>query len=57
MDRAVETALASKTDFLGRTAAAVELQLSAEGNPYVDGVIENLDRRWRALMATLKART
>ncbi len=52
VDRAVETALASSSNFLGRTVAAVELQLSAEGNPYVDGVIENLDRRWRALMSS-----
>lgn len=51
VDLAVESALASKTDFLSRTATAVELQLSAEGNPFVDRVVENLDRRWRARKA------
>jgi hypothetical protein len=51
LDRAVETALASKTGFLSRTVAAVEVQLSSEGNPFLDAAIENLDRRWRARMA------
>ena len=48
MDHAVETALASKTGFLSRTVAAVEIQLTAEQNPFLDAAIENLDRRWRA---------
>jgi len=51
LDRAVETALASKTGFLSRTVAAVEIQLTAEQNPYLDAAIENLDRRWRARVA------
>ncbi|MEJ7596422.1 MAG: hypothetical protein WKG01_00815 [Kofleriaceae bacterium] len=51
LDRAVETALASKHNFLSRTVAAVEIQLSSEGNPFLDAAIENLDRRWRARMA------
>lgn len=51
VDRAVETALASKTGFLSRTVAAVEVQLSAEGNPFLDGALEALDRRWRARVA------
>ena len=51
LDRAVETALANKHNFLSRTAAAVEIQLSSEGNPFLDAAIENLDRRWRARMA------
>lgn len=51
MDHALETALASKTGFLSRTVAAVEIQLTAEQNPFLDAVIENLDRRWRARMA------
>ncbi|MBA3393786.1 MAG: hypothetical protein H0T89_14150 [Deltaproteobacteria bacterium] len=51
VDRAVETALASKTGFLSRTVTAVELQLSAEQNPFIDRAIENLDRRWRARLA------
>ncbi len=51
VDRAVENALASKTGFLSRTVAAVEIQLSAEQNPFIDGAIENLDQRWRARLA------
>src|SRR5262249_17610112 len=45
LDQAVETALASKTGFLSRTVAAVEVQLSAEGNPFLDGALDALDRR------------
>lgn len=51
LDAAVENALASKTGFLSRAVAAVEIQLSAEVNPFLDGAIESLDRRWRARMA------
>ncbi|HET9484309.1 MAG TPA: hypothetical protein VFO79_10165 [Xanthomonadales bacterium] len=51
MDLAVEKALESKTGFLSRTVAAVEIQLTAEQNPFLDAAIENLDRRWRARMA------
>ena len=50
LDRAVETALANKNNFLSRTVAAVEVQLSSEVNPFLDAAIENLDRRWRARM-------
>ena len=31
--------------------AAVEVQLSAEANPFIDAAIESLDRRWRARVA------
>jgi hypothetical protein len=51
LDAAVENALAAKTGFLSRAAAAVEIQLSAEVNPFLDGAIENLDLRWRARIA------
>lgn len=51
MDQAVEKALASKNGFLARTVAAVEIQLTAEQNPFLDAVIDNLDRRWRARLA------
>jgi hypothetical protein len=51
LDQAVEKALASKTGFLSRTVAAVEIQLTAEQNPFLDAAIENLDRRWRARVA------
>jgi hypothetical protein len=48
LDHALEHALASKTNFLSRTVAAVEIQLTTEQNPFLDAAIENLDRRWRA---------
>jgi hypothetical protein len=51
LDQAIETALASKTGFLSRTVAAVEVQLSAEANPFLDSVLDALDRRWRARVA------
>ncbi|HEX2688537.1 MAG TPA: hypothetical protein VHN14_18040 [Kofleriaceae bacterium] len=51
VDQAVETALASKTGFLSRAVAAVEVQLSAEANPFLDGALDALDRRWRARVA------
>lgn len=51
LDQAVETALASKTGFLSRTVAAVEVQLSAEANPFLDGALDAFDRRWRARTA------
>jgi hypothetical protein len=51
LDQAVETALASKTGFLSRAVAAIEVQLSAEGNPYLDSALEAFDRRWRARVA------
>ena len=55
MDQAVEKALASKTGFLSRTVAAVEIQLTAEQNPFLDAAIDNLDRRWRAWVAARKS--
>ncbi|HET7502099.1 MAG TPA: hypothetical protein VFK02_13875 [Kofleriaceae bacterium] len=51
LDQAIETALAEKTGFLSRTVAAVEVQLSAEVNPYLDAALDALDRRWRARVA------
>jgi hypothetical protein len=51
VDRVVETELQNQNGFLARTVIAVESQLSSEGNPYLDAVIENLDRRWRARVA------
>ncbi|MBA3456473.1 MAG: hypothetical protein H0T42_25515 [Deltaproteobacteria bacterium] len=48
VEKALETQLANQGGFLARTVAAVEVQLSADGNPFLDGAIEALDRRWRA---------
>ena len=51
MEQAMEQVLAEKSGFLARTVAAVEVQLSSEQNPFLDGAIEALDRRWRARVA------
>ena len=53
-EAAIEAALGEKTNFLARTVAAVEVQLSSEVNPYLDATIEALDRRWRARLAAKK---
>ncbi len=51
IEQVMDAALAEKTNFLARTVAAVEAQLSSEVNPYLDAAIESLDRRWRARVA------
>lgn len=51
LELAIENALASKTGFLARTVAAVEVQLSAEANPFLDSALDALDVRWRARVA------
>ncbi|MGE5183403.1 MAG: hypothetical protein ACM31C_15135 [Acidobacteriota bacterium] len=51
LEQAMEAALANKEGFLARTVAAVETQLSSEANPFLDGALETLDRRWRARVA------
>ncbi|HUJ62455.1 MAG TPA: hypothetical protein VLX92_28325 [Kofleriaceae bacterium] len=48
LEQAMEAALASKTGFLSRAVAAIEVQLSSEANPFLDSAISSLDRRWRA---------
>src|SRR5262249_30472672 len=50
-EQAIEAALAEKSNFLSRTVAAVEVQLSSEVNPYLDTAIDTLDRLWRARLA------
>jgi len=47
IEQAMEAALSEKSNFLARTVAAVEAQLSSEVNPFLDGALESLDRRWR----------
>lgn len=51
VEQAMEAALADKEGFLARTVAAVEAQLSSEVNPFLDGALDSLDRRWRARIA------
>ncbi|HWM86900.1 MAG TPA: hypothetical protein VNO33_13700 [Kofleriaceae bacterium] len=47
VDEAIEEQLEAKKSFLSRTAAALELQLAAEANPYVDRLLDTFDRLWR----------
>ena len=54
LEAAIETELANKNGFLSRTVAAVEVQLSADANPFLDTVIETFDGRWRAHTAAKK---
>jgi hypothetical protein len=51
LEQSIETALSQKTNFLSRTVAAVEVQLSADANPFLDGALDALDRRWKARVA------
>jgi hypothetical protein len=51
VEQAIEQQLADKQGFLARTVAAVEGQLSADGNPFLDNALDALDRRWRARVA------
>jgi hypothetical protein len=53
LDAAIDQQLAASTTFLGRAVSAIELQLSAEVNPYLDNAIERLDRLWREREALL----
>ena len=48
VEDAIERQLEAKKGFLARSAAAVELQLAAEANPYLDRLISAFDELWRA---------
>lgn len=47
VDAVIERELASESSFLGRATRAIDLQLSVQGNPYLDAAIENFERMWR----------
>jgi uncharacterized protein (DUF697 family) len=51
LEQSIDAALAKEQGFFGRTVAAVEVQLSAEANPFLDAALDSLDRRWRARVA------
>jgi hypothetical protein len=51
VDQAIEAHLRSQDGFLARAATAVELQLSAESNPYLDDLISTFEEMWRARSA------
>ena len=48
VDAIVEQELAESDGPLSRAVAAIELQLTAEVNPYIDEVIERFEALWRA---------
>ncbi|HEY4055778.1 MAG TPA: hypothetical protein VGM39_04190 [Kofleriaceae bacterium] len=54
LEETIDTALGAKSNFFSRTVTAVEIQLSAEANPYLDLALDALDRRWRARTAADK---
>ncbi len=47
VEAALDRQLAERDGFLSHAVASVELQLSAEVNPYVDALIERFDESWR----------
>ncbi|MEZ4364038.1 MAG: hypothetical protein R3B48_27950 [Kofleriaceae bacterium] len=51
LEEALDRQLASEGNFLTRAVTAVELQLSAESNPFLEAALENFDRWWRAKVA------
>lgn len=51
VDQLVERELEARNGVLARAAAAVELQLSAEVNPFLDQAIDRFDELWRARSA------
>lgn len=46
VDKALEAHLRSESSFLARSAAAIELQLASEQNPYLDNLIDSFDDLW-----------
>lgn len=47
VDAVLEQQLALEHSFLARATRAVELQLSVQGNPYLDAVIDRFEHLWR----------
>lgn len=47
LDMALEEQLRAQSGFLARVVTAVELQMSVEGNPYLDELVDNFERLWR----------
>lgn len=48
VDEELERELANQNSFLARSALAVELQLSADRNQYVDRLVDTFERLWRS---------
>lgn len=55
LEDALEKELADQGNFLSRAVASVELQLSAEINPFLEAALGNFDRWWRARVAAREA--
>jgi hypothetical protein len=51
VDDSIEQQLSTKKSFLARSAAALELQLAAEANPYLERLLDTFDRLWRERQA------
>jgi hypothetical protein len=51
VDDALERQLETRKSVLARSAAAVEMQLAAEGNPYLEALLDTFDELWRARAA------
>lgn len=47
LDMALERQLRAQSGFLPRVVTAIELQMSVEGNPYLDELVDNFERLWR----------
>jgi hypothetical protein len=48
LDVALEQQLRSQKGFLARSVTAIEFQLSVEANPYLEQLLDNFERLWRA---------
>ncbi|GAB4526455.1 MAG: hypothetical protein Tsb0020_44210 [Haliangiales bacterium] len=46
VDSALEAQLAEEKSFLSRAVRAVEIQLSVQGNPYLDSLVDQFERLW-----------
>ncbi len=47
VDTAIERSMEDDSGFLSKAISAVETQLSADGNPYLDELITRFEARWR----------
>ena len=48
VDSAIDAQLESQRSFLSRSVHAIEAQLSADENPYIDELIATFESMWRA---------
>ena len=47
LDLALDKQLRAQSGFLARVVTAIELQMSVEGNPYLDELVDTFERLWR----------